>query len=338
MATIIDVARRASVSTATVSRVLSQPGIVSPATRERVERAVAELGYKPNKAAQTLRTLRAGKLLVTVPLISNPFFGDVIDGAEAAARAGGYAIVLANTRLDPGLDDQYAEMLLHREVDGLIFLGPHLPQVLRPLVAAGERLPPLVNGGEYVPGLGVSSVHIDNAVAAAEGLEHLIRLGHRRVGVVTGHMTSANARARLAGVEECAGRHRLGDGLRVRHGNFTLESGLTEARGLLDEGVTAIFCLSDEMAIGALQAVHLAGLSCPGDVSVMGFDDIRFAQYLTPSLTTVAQPSIDMGRKAVELLLRIIDGELTKPQILTLQHRLMIRDSTAAPPAGGTKP
>ena len=123
MNTITDVARRAAVSTATVSRVLSQPAIVSPTTRERVLQAVADLGYEPNPAARALRTLRAQKLLVTLPDISNPFFAHVIRGAEEAARDAGYAVILGDTRHDPELENQYAAMLRRREVDGLLFLG-----------------------------------------------------------------------------------------------------------------------------------------------------------------------------------------------------------------------
>jgi LacI family transcriptional regulator, repressor for deo operon, udp, cdd, tsx, nupC, and nupG len=327
MNTITDVARRAAVSTATVSRVLSQPGIVSPATRERVLRAVADLGYEPNPAARALRTLRAQKLLVTLPDISNPFFAHVIRGAEEAARDAGYAVILGDTRHDPELENQYAAMLRRREVDGLLFLGHRLPESLSSAVAKTPGLTPVVNGCEYSPELGVSSVHIDNAVAGEEAMRHLIDLGHTRIGVITGPLISPISRDRLDGVHRAAAAAPA-TRLNVRHGDFSVEAGFNQAANLLAEGVTALFCFSDEMAIGAMNAVRSRGLACPADVSIVGFDDIRFANYLQPALTTIAQPMSEIGRRCVDLLIKIIVGDLTKPAIVTLPHRLVVRGST----------
>ncbi len=321
MPTIIDVARHASVSIATVSRVLSKRERVSDAIKKRVLQAVEQLGYEPNRAARALRTLRAAKILVTVPDISNPFFANVIRGAEETARAAGYGVVLGDTRHDPALENQYAAMLGQREVDGLVFLGHRLP---------GGRAP-VVNGCEYDPELGVSSVHIDNAAAGADATDYLISLGHRRIGIITGPLISPLSRDRLEGVRKVAGRHGLFDQLRARAGDFSVESGYNEAQQLLaTDAITAIFCFSDEMAIGALQAVRNAGLSCPGDISVVGFDDIRFARFLEPALTTVAQPSTDIGRRTVRILLKILAGKRARTTNLTLPHTLVVRDSTAA--------
>ncbi len=158
MPTIIDVARHASVSIATVSRVLSKRERVSDAIKKRVLQAVEQLGYEPNRAARALRTLRAAKILVTVPDISNPFFANVIRGAEETARAAGYGVVLGDTRHDPALENQYAAMLGQREVDGLVFLGHRLPETLRSMIEATGGRAPVVNGCEYDPELGVSSV------------------------------------------------------------------------------------------------------------------------------------------------------------------------------------
>ena len=332
MNTIVDVARRAEVSTATVSRVLSQPAIVSPATRERVLKAVADLGYEPNPAARALRTLRAQKLLVTLPDISNPFFAHVIRGAEEAARDAGYAVMLGDTRHDPELENQYAAMLRRREVDGLVFLGHRLPDSLAAAVAETPGLLPVVNGCEYSPELGVSSVHIDNAAAGEEATQHLIALGHTRIGVITGPLISPISRDRLDGVRQAAATAPATD-LSIRNGDFSVESGFAEAKALLAKKVTALFCFSDEMAIGALDAVRSRGLACPADVSIVGFDDIRFARYLAPALTTIAQPMSEIGRRCVELLIQIIGGQLTTPSIITLPHHLVVRGSTG--PARG---
>ena len=330
MATIFDVARQAEVSIATVSRVLSKRDPVSDEMRDRVLHAVAQLGYEPNRAARTLRTLRASKILVTVPDISNPFFSNVIRGAEAAARAAGYSVVLGDTRHDPALENQYCAMLRQREVDGVVFLGHRLPDALQPLVAERGAQAPVVNGCEYSPDLGVSSVHIDNAAAGMEATEHLISLGHRRIGVITGPLISPISRDRLEGARQAMKRRRLISGLSTGNGDFSVESGYRAARTLLEtERVTGIFCFSDEMAIGAMKTVRDAGLACPRDVSIVGFDDIRFASFLQPALTTIGQPMTEIGKRAVGILLQIIAGKRTRKSI-TLAHELIVRESTAA--------
>src|SRR6266566_67641 len=185
------VAKRAGVSAATVSRVLSRPVMVTASTRRRVMRAVEFLGYVPNSAGRSLRSLRSGKLLVTVPDISNPFFSLILQGIEDAAQREGYAVLLGDTQHDKEREDRYALMLKRKEADGLIVLGHRLPREASALVRAmAPRCAPVVNGCEFSPRLGIPSVHIDNAKAAAEAMDHLYRLGHRRVGVITGPLVS----------------------------------------------------------------------------------------------------------------------------------------------------
>ncbi len=329
MPTIIEVAATAGVSTATVSRVLSQPDRVATATRDRVLKVVRELGYQPNVAARSLRTLRAAKILLTVPDISNPFFASVIRGAEEAARDAGYAVVVGDTRHDPEVEDQYAEMLSRREVDGLIFLGHRLPDTLRPLLARQGGAAPIVNGCEYSPDIGVPSVHIDNAAASSAMIDHLVALGHRDIGIVTGPTISPISRDRLAGAVAAMNRAGTGERLRMRTGDYSAGSGYDEARILLGSGVTAIFCFSDEMALGAISAVDAAGLSCPGDIAVAGFDDLPLARYFRPALTTIAQPKALIGRRTVELLVQILRGVDNADRHVTLPHDLIVRSSTA---------
>lgn len=334
MATIQDVARDAGVSTATVSRVFSAPELVLDATRTKVMEAVGRLGYEPNFAAKSLRTLRTEKILVTVPDISNPFFSHVIRGVEEAALAAGYSVLLGDTRHEETREEQYATMFRRKEADGLIFLGHRLPDALAEMVAAKGVRTPIVNGCEFRPGLAVSSAHIDNAAAAAGVVEHLYELGHARVGVVTGPLVSPISSDRLAGVLSAAQRHGLASALRIAIGDFSIESGVRQTGELLDEPgrPTAIFCFSDEMAMGALEAIRQRGLRCPQDVSLVGFDDIRFAQYLHPKLTTVSQPKEQIGHEVVRLLLDILGGRATALQNVTLPHELVIRESTAPPP------
>ncbi|WHU03190.1 LacI family DNA-binding transcriptional regulator [Sphingomonas sp. NIBR02145] len=328
MPTIIQVAAMAGVSTATVSRVLSHPDRVAELTRLRVLEVVESLGYKPNVAARTLRTLRAAKILVTVPDISNPFFASVIRGAEEAARDAGYAVVVGDTRHDPSIEDQYAAMLSSREVDGLIFLGHRLPDNLRPLMSKQGARAPVVNGCEYSPDIGVPSVHIDNAAAGCDALEHLIALGHRDIGVITGPHVSPISRDRLAGAMQAAKRHGLADRLWVRVGDYSAQSAADHVPDLIAQGVTGLFCFSDEMAMGAISAIRQAGRICPDDISVVGFDDLPLARFFQPGLTTIAQPKGDIGQQAVELLVDILRGDDSPVSQITLPHELIIRSST----------
>ena len=335
MATIQDVARTAGVSTATVSRVLSAPERVADATRAKVMAAVTDLGYAPNVAAKSLRTLRTEKILVTVPDISNPFFSQVIRGVEEAALAAGYSVLLGDTRHELEREEQYGRMLRRKEADGLIFLGHRLPDSLVEMVAAMGPRTPIVNGCEFSPELGVSSAHIDNERAAFDAMEHLYGLGHVRVAAITGPLLSPLSRDRLAGVWAAAARHGQADRLEVATGDFSIESGLAQTLALLEakRRPTAVFCFSDEMAMGALEAFRRHGLRCPHDVSLIGFDDIRYAQHLDPPLTTVSQPMDQIGHEVVGLLLDVLSGRAEKVRNVTLPHRLVLRASTAPPPS-----
>lgn len=332
-ATIYDVARTAGVSPATVSRALSNPDIVTERTRAAVRRAVEQLGFSPNTAAKNLRSLRTRKVLVTVPDIANPFFSLIIRGIEEAAQCAGYAIVLGDTHLDADREDRYAQMLLQREVDGLIFLGHRLPERLVPWIRQRGTSVPIVNGCEYSPGLGVPSVHIDNAKAAAEAMDYLYGLGHRRIGVITGPLTSPLSRDRLKGVQKRARAQRAHQQLLPTTGDFSIDSGIACATALFLQQAppTAIFCFNDEMAIGVLDLAQRRGMKVPEDLSVVGFDDIRFARYARPALTTVSQPMLEIGRETVRLLLGLMAGTVTRPISVTLPYKLEIRASTAAP-------
>jgi LacI family repressor for deo operon, udp, cdd, tsx, nupC, and nupG len=331
---IFEVAKRAGVSTATVSRVLSRPDIVSPKTKRRVLKAVEALGYVPNATAKNLRTLRSGKLLVTVPDISNPFFALILQGIEDAAQREGYAVLVGDTQHDIKREEGYASMLKQRQADGLIFLGHRLPKEAADLVRhANGRCAPVVNGCEFSPQLGVPSVHIDNSKAAFEAMDHLYRIGHRRIGIITGPLASPLSRDRLQGAKACATKYKALSTYLVEHGDFSIESGTVQAERLLarKEPPTAIFCFNDEMAMGVMETAKRHGLRIPLDLSVVGFDDIRFARCMDPPLTTVAQPMTAIGEGTVRLLLEILRGRETPPESVTLPHTLIVRSSTAPP-------
>jgi LacI family repressor for deo operon, udp, cdd, tsx, nupC, and nupG len=297
--------------------------------------AVDRLGYTPNAAAKHLRTLRTGKLLVTVPDISNPFFSLILRGIEDTAQREGYAVLLGDTQHDEAREDGYATMLRRKEADGLIFLGHRLPKEASALVRAmAPRCAPVVNGCEFNPRLGVPSVHIDNAKASSEAMDHLFRLGHRRIGIITGPLASPLSRDRLRGALARAKQARAAErDVVVINGDFSIESGAAEGDRLLGrrDRPTAIFCFNDEMAMGVIQAARRRGLRLPEQLSIVGFDDIRFASFMDPPLTTVSQPMRAIGEGTVRLLLEILSGNLATPESVTLPHTLVIRSSTAPP-------
>jgi LacI family repressor for deo operon, udp, cdd, tsx, nupC, and nupG len=334
MANIYEVARRAGVSTATVSRVLSRPDVVAEGTRRKVLQTIERLGFTPNSAAANLRKLRTGKLLVTVPDISNPFFSQILQGIEDAAQRQGYAVLLGDTQHNPKREERYASMLKRKEADGLIFLGHRLPKEAVALVkAAAPKAAPIVNGCEFSPNMGVPSVHIDNARAATEAMEHLYQLGHRRIGVITGPLVSPLSRDRLRGVRAQARTRGAEKDLVIEQGDFSVASGAAMAEQLLlrRQAPTAVFCFNDGMAIGVIQSAKRLGRRVPDDLSVVGFDDIQFARYTDPPLTTVAQPMREIGEGTVRLLLEILGGNEIAPVSITLPHTLMVRSSTAPP-------
>jgi LacI family repressor for deo operon, udp, cdd, tsx, nupC, and nupG len=335
VATIYDVAKRAGVSPATVSRVLSQSAVVAEPTRLKVMRAVDTLGYAPNSTAKNLRTARTGKLLITVPDISNPFFSQILQGAEDAAQREGYSVLFGDTQHDPSREERYASMLKCKEADGLIFLGHRLPEEAATIVRmTSPRCAPVVNGCEYNPRFGIPSVHIDNARAAEDAMEHLYGLGHRRIAIVTGPLVSPLSRDRLRGARVRARENDAEEELIVVPGDFSIESGVTALNTLFDRDLppTAIFCFSDKMAIGVVDGARRRGIPIPAALSVVGFDDIHFALYTNPPLTTIAQPMRAIGEGTVRLLLRILCDDSVAPASETLPHRLIVRESTAPPP------
>ena len=331
---IYEVARRAGVSPSTVSRVLSQPNVVSIKTRLKVLKAVDILGYIPNSTAKNLRTSRTGKLLVTVPDISNPFFSLILQGIEDAAQREDYAVLVGDTQHEDAREQRYALMLNSKEADGLIFLGHRLPEAAAAMArATAPRCAPIVNGCEFNPRLGIPSVHIDNARAASDAMHLLYDLGHERIGIITGPLVSQLSRDRLRGASTTA-KKRSTEELLVVDGDFSVESGAAATARLFAAArpPTAIFCFNDEMAMGVLDYARQKRLRVPRDLSVVGFDDIRFARYTDPPLTTVAQPMRAIGEGTVRLLLAILNDDAVTPDSVTLPHTLITRSTTAAPP------
>ncbi|PLT34484.1 LacI family DNA-binding transcriptional regulator [Bacillus sp. V5-8f] len=328
MVRIVDVARKANVSTATVSRVLSKSGNVKKDTTERVLKAIESLNYQPNILARQLRRLETKTILVVVPDITNTFFSKVLRGIESVAIDSGYQVLLGDTLNDAERESGYLNILRQKKADGMILLTARVDGEVVEDVA---KQYPVVIACEYTEGTTIPTVSIDNVSSARKATEHLISLGHKRIATITGPFDSVLGRDRLKGFQQAMAQHGIPmDSLLVQEGDFTFESGYNVMQKLLALNVppTAIFAANDEMAIGAIKAVKSKGLGVPKDISVVGFDDIKFASIFEPSLTTIAQPSYEIGKKAIQLLIKLINkDELDKNQYI-LEDKLIVRDSS----------
>ncbi|MEO1853071.1 LacI family DNA-binding transcriptional regulator [Chromohalobacter sp.] len=328
MTNIRKVAELAGVSVATVSRALKTPDVVSPGTRDKVLAAVEQADYRPNLTAVQFRSQRTRNLVVLVPTIANTFFSRVIGGIQEAAQRRGYGILLCNTLGDERTERAYAGLVSTRQADGLIQLRAYDPFT----ASDGKARPPMVNACEVLDEAPCPTVKLDNRAAARSVTEHLLALGHRRIGMIKGPRNSPLTRDRLLGFQDALAVAGLApDESLVCPGDFTPSSGYRAAGDLLSQAdpPTAIFCENDEMAMGAMRRIKEAGLRIPEDISVAGFDDIAFASFCDPPLTTIAQPAEDFGREAVALLLDIIDdrGDAADEHRI-MPFELVIREST----------
>ncbi|PHD71713.1 LacI family transcriptional regulator [Bacillus sp. AFS043905] len=327
MIRIVDVAKEANVSTATVSRVISKSGTVKSDTKERVLKAIELLNYQPNVLARQLRRMETKTILVVVPDITNTFFSKVLRGIESVAMESGYQVLLGDALNNMDRESGYLNILQQKKADGMILLTARIDgQVVEDIA----KQFPVVLACEYTEGFEIPTVSIDNISSARKATEHLINLDHKRIGFLSGPFNSVLGRDRLKGYNQAMAQHSLPIlSTMVQEGDFSYESGFNLTLKLLANEVppTAIFAANDEMAIGAIKAIKSKGLSVPGDISVVGFDDIKFASIFEPSLTTVAQPSFDIGRIAMELLIKIISKvNLEKSQYI-LDDKLVVRES-----------
>lgn len=327
---ISDVARVAGVSTATVSRALSKPDVVSAETREAVRAAVAQTGYTVNQAARNLRQQRTMGVVALVPNLANPFFARILAGLSAVLAPAGYNLLVVDTQ-GPGVDRHIARTLDRSRADGLIVFDGLLPAED---LAADRLHPPVVMACEWIEGHAAPRIRIDNAAGARLAIRHLVGLGHRRIGHLAGPAANVLARARA----EAMRAELAAQGVAIRpdwvlDGDFTLESGRSCARAWLamPDRPTALFCASDEMALGFIAEVQRAGLNVPRDVSVVGFDDIELVAHLTPALTTVHQPRWSIGVEAARVMVALMTGEDPPAPDTLLPVELVVRASTAAP-------
>jgi LacI family repressor for deo operon, udp, cdd, tsx, nupC, and nupG len=330
-ARIQDVARLAEVSTATVSRTLANPERVSPQARARVLEAIAKIGYVPNPAARTLRSQKTYMVLVVLPDLANTFFSRILRGIEETLFEAGYGMIIGDLDGSPEKEAHFAAFTGAGRVDGAILLNGHLFGQGRDGSGRAAINIPLVALCEAIPGADIPQIEIDNRAAACRMTRHLAALGHRRIAYVSGPPENVLEGERFRGYRDGLEASGLPfDPDWVIPGDFTIESGVAAGQGLLAgrKRPTAVFCTSDQMAIGVMRTLLSAGLKVPGDISVAGFDDIEFAAVAEPSLTTIRQPRRELGQAAASALIDLLHGRPT-PKSIRLDTELVIRNSVA---------
>lgn len=326
--TIHDVAKAAAVSPSTVSRAYTMPELLRPDTRERVLAAAQALGYQPNKAARGLITGRTGNIGVIVPDLSNPFFPAVLKGVQARAREADYSVFLADAEEDPALEQELIRAMA-KQVDGVVLCSSRASDATLVEIAADTPLVLLNRRIGNIP-----AVLLDSAGGARQAAEHLAALGHRRVAYTNGPSSSWSNRARRRGLKTRGSA--LGLEV-VELGPFapTFEGGLAAADQCVAAGASAVVAFNDLVALGVQSRLRDRSIAVPGEISVMGFDDIPMAQMGSPPLTTVSMPLERAGRLAIDMLARRIGGQVAGSNggsaHESLPTTLIVRASTAPP-------
>ncbi|WP_404402648.1 LacI family DNA-binding transcriptional regulator [Pelagibacterium halotolerans] len=330
-ATIEDVALIAGVSIATVSRALNEPGKVADSTRRKVIEAVAQTGYTTNAMARNLRMRKSNMILILAPDVGDPNFSNILIGLETEASKRGYGVLIGNTQNDPARETDYLRFLSSNQADGIILLTGHLPFGLAQ-AGPNVRLPPMVAVNEPVPNATIPFVGVDNIEGARTATDHLISQGHTRIAFIGQSTRSAVASYREEGYRRAmTGAGLFVDPRFVLEADGTTESGrgATERMFVRDQLPTAFFCVNDATALGVIIALTARGYALPQDFSVMGFDDISYASFVTPSLTTMKQPRLQIGEASMELLLAMLEGEDVEKREILLRAELILRNSVA---------
>ena len=308
--TIRDVARLSGVSPMTVSRVINDSERVSPGTRRRVEQAIAELGYVPSRLARGLSRQRTGTLSVIVPDVANPFFTAVVRAAEEVARRADYHVILCDTRADLTVERDVIEELIAHRVEGVV-IAPVSDRSATHLRRLAEFGVPFVLVDRSIPGVDSDVILGDSSGGARRLIEHLISLGHRRIGFIVESGDVSTARDRRTGYEAALSAAGIAlDPALVVNASADPSGGLAGMNRLLglEERPTAVFTVNNLAAVGAIEAVRAAGLEVPDDVALVCFDDIEYASRLYPFLTAMEQPAQTFGTLGTQLLLERIEG------------------------------
>lgn len=327
MVNIRDVAQKAGVSVATISRVINNRDAVSEKTRMKVERVIKELNYHPSILGRNLRTSESRLLLVLIPSISNPFYTEIINGIEEAAISQKYNILLSTTESQPERQSIYLDLVKNQLVDGVISMDPTVNQ--GQLMELSEAHP-VVQCSEYNKTGDVSYVTIDSELAAYQAVKYLIKIGHKKIALINSEEKFLYARERRQGYEKAMKEFGLpiDSNWIYNTEDLVFEYGQLAMRSILDhdDRPTAVFAVSDILAIGALKEINSSGLEVPKDIALVGFDNISFSNMTHPTLTTISQPMYRMGWQVANMLINKIQDKEVKSIIL--EHELIIREST----------
>jgi LacI family transcriptional regulator len=334
MSTLGDVAKRAGVSMMTVSRVINNSGYISQETRQRVEQAIADLGYVPNALARSLRFKQTKTLALILTDITNPFFTTVARGVEDAASEQGFSVMFCNTDESQADEAEYLSVIVQKQVDGVLLVpaasAPDSARFLR------ERNVPFVVLDRRIRGDEVDNVRGDSEQGAYDLTRHLLSLGHRRIGILSGPAVVTTAADRVAGYRRAMAEAGAPvDADMIFEGAYSLDSGyaLAEQMLTLNPRLTALVAANNFIAIGALRAVRAAGLRVPQDISLVAFDDLPASIVIDPFFTVVSQPAYEMGQKATALLLERLAGSgPAGTQEIVLPTQLIVRESSGPPP------
>jgi LacI family transcriptional regulator len=327
-----DVAREAGVSTATVSHVINGTKYVTDETRRRVLEAVERCEYHPNAHARSLASGRSNMLGLLISDISNPFFPEVVKSIESAAFERGYNVILLNTNYDPGRAAEYVRRLGELKMAGVALMTSELDSDLFHEIA--RRQVAVVFDSHDLAGERMSNICVNYAAGIEEAVRHLVSLGHRRIAHIAGSMRIPSGVIRRDAFLDFMARYLPEEPPPVVYeGDFRLDGGRRAASEMLaaPEMPTAVVVANDMMALGAMREFRKAGLSIPGDISVVGFDDIAFAALSEPPLTTVCSPRVEIGRRVVEALVTMIEHPEQQGFEVSLPTHLITRDSTAPP-------
>lgn len=331
--TIREVAAKAGVSPATVSRVVGNYGYVSQKTRRKVLAAVKELGYRPDSIARSLVTRATHTIGLVVTDITNPFFANLVRGVEEVTWQHGYTLILANTDEDMQREKAVIQTLQEKRVDAFIVVpassqgSPHLQEVV-------SRGIPLVLVDRGVRNLAVDTVMVDNEEGAYKAVSHLIRLGHSRIGIVLDNLKITTNEERLAGYRRALLENSLtAEESLIQSCRFTQHSAYELVSNMLagHERPTALFTANNFMTIGAIQAIREAGLSIPQDIALVGFDDLEWNLVNVPYLTAVAQPVFEMGNIAAQRVIAQLKGEENSVMEIRLKTKFIVRQSCGVP-------
>ncbi len=325
--TIKDVARIADVSIATVSRVLNGTKAVSPEVTERVLAVIEQTGFKRNAAARSLVMKKSHMIGVIITDISNMYFGELVKGIDAMAHYYNYNIILTNSNREEKREAEFINILMEKGVDGIIFTAnKRVKEDVEELIA-GSSIPFIsLNTGSK----NAVNVRVDNFKESYEATKYIINLGHKNIGHISGSSDDAVSLLRTEGYKQAL----KDSGIQfkpswISEGSFSFKSGYEAMEKMLlyNKELTAVFSASDEMAFGAITCIQDRGMKVPEDISIMGFDNIQYTEYVRPKLTTVRQPIREIGEVSVKTLIRLINGETIEERNIYLGGGIVIRDS-----------